>query len=64
MPPTKTIQYYAAAINPQGKIGQLLVTREMAGPGQCLSKRQEWTGVTYRTQREAMADLARLNARA
>jgi hypothetical protein len=59
----KTITYYAAALNPAGKIAQLLVTREMAAPGVCLAKKQEWTGVVYKTQREAMADLTRLNCR-
>jgi hypothetical protein len=59
-----TITYYAAALNPEGKIGQLLVTREMSAPGVCSSKKQEWTGVTYKDGREAERDLSRLNGAA
>lgn len=50
------ITYYAVALTPSGKIGQLFVTREN---GRQVS--QEWTGVTYRTQRDAKTDLVRLN---
>lgn len=57
----KSITYYAAALMPNGKIGQLRVTREMAAPGVCASKTQEWTGVVYVSARQAVADLARLN---
>jgi hypothetical protein len=57
----KTITYYAVAVNPAGKIGQLLVTRVMSAPGVKVSGKQEWTGVTYKSQREANADLERLN---
>lgn len=53
-----TITFYGAAKNAQGKIEQLLVT---VVPGQKSS--QEWTGRIYRTQREAGADLERLNCR-
>jgi hypothetical protein len=59
----KTITYYAAAINPQGKIGQLRVTRVMAAPGVKVEGRQEWTGVVYRTQRDAVTDITRLNCK-
>jgi hypothetical protein len=44
------------ARRPDGKIGQLLVTREN---GQQVS--QEWTGVTYRSTTEAYADMKHLN---
>lgn len=50
------IQYYAAAFTRPGQIGQLRVTCE---GGRQVS--QEWTGVTYRNEREAMRDLERLN---
>lgn len=57
----KTITYYAVARNEENKVAQLLVTRVMAGPGVCVSMTQEWTGVTYRNEREAMKDTGRLN---
>lgn len=56
----RTITYYAVALNPDGRIGQLLVTRVVAA-GVKVSGSQEWTGVTYRSHREAAADLRRLN---
>lgn len=57
-----TIRYYAVARDPQGRIGQMLVTRLMAAPGvPAAPPRQVWTGVTYKTEREAAKDLARLN---
>jgi hypothetical protein len=60
----KTITYYACALTPDGRLGQLQVTRVMAGVGICASKSQEWTGVVYHTDREAQADLTRLNCQA
>lgn len=57
----RTITYYAVARRPDGRIGQLLVTRVVSAPGVAVEKRQEWTGVIYQTQREAKADLTRLN---
>jgi hypothetical protein len=53
---TARITYYAFAQRPDGKIGQLLVTREN---GRQVS--QEWTGVTYRSRKEAYTDMERLN---
>lgn len=53
------MNYYAFARNPKGQVAQLLVTR---APGQRMS--QQWTGVVYRTEREALADMARLNCKA
>ena len=50
------IVYYAIARRPDGKIGQMLVTRE---DGRQVS--QEWIGVTYRSTKEAYADMERLN---
>jgi hypothetical protein len=61
MPTYTTLTYYAAARTPAGRIGQLRVTRDMVAPGVCASKRQEWTGVVYRTQREAIVNVTRLN---
>jgi hypothetical protein len=52
------LTYYAVARNADGKIGQLLVTR---ANGRQVS--QEWTGVVYRSNSEAFADLRRLNCR-
>jgi hypothetical protein len=49
------IEYYAVAVLPDGRFGQLLVKR---GGG---LRVQEWTGVVYRTKREANMDVARLN---
>ena len=53
---TKRITYYAFAGRPGGRIGQMLVIREN---GRQMS--QEWTGVTYRSTKEAYADMERLN---
>jgi hypothetical protein len=53
-PQAGTIRYFAFARRPDGKIGQLIVTR---GP----TRSQEWTGVTYRSVRAAYADMERLN---
>jgi hypothetical protein len=50
------IAYYAVAQRPDGKIGQLLVTRENSR-----EVSQEWTGVTYRSAKEAYAAMERLN---
>ena len=58
---TKTITYYAVARRPDGRIGQLLVTRVLSAPGVAVERRQEWTGVTYPSERAAMDDLMRLN---
>jgi hypothetical protein len=49
------IKYYAVARNTTGKLEQLLVTRSEK------ERKQEWTGKTYRSMREATADLAMLN---
>ena len=51
-----TTRYYAKALNTRGKIVQLLVTKEPGKPGV-----PQWTGKTYRSDREADADLAVLN---
>jgi hypothetical protein len=56
----RTLRYYAVARRADGKIGQLLIIREMDGPA-CVSKSQQWTGVTYRTNRAAFEDIRRLN---
>jgi len=48
------IAYYAFARRPDGKVGQMLVTHG-------LQVSQEWTGVTYRSTKEAYADMERLN---
>jgi hypothetical protein len=50
------VSLYAAAIDPQGEIGQLLVTRS---GGKEVSR--EWTGKTYGSAAECEDDLARLN---
>jgi len=50
------IVYYAFARRPDGKIGQMLVTREI---GRQVS--HEWTGVTYRSTKKAYTDMERLN---
>lgn len=50
----RTIRYFAYARNPDGQIGQLLVTRGT-------TRAQEWTGVTYRNDAAAQEDMARLN---
>ena len=52
----RKIQYYAVARNPEGKIGQLLVTRD---GGRQVS--QEWTGKTYADMKDAEQDMIRLN---
>jgi hypothetical protein len=58
----KTIRYYAVALNPQGRIAQMLVTRVMAAPGVLAEPmRMEWTGVTYKSNRAAAEDIRRLN---
>ena len=49
--------YYAIALRPDGKIGQMLVRREN---GKQVS--QVWTAVTYANHKAALADLSRLNA--
>jgi hypothetical protein len=51
-----TIAYYAFAGLPDRRIGQLLVTKR---PGE--KSGQRWTGIVYKTTREAMADTERLN---
>lgn len=48
--------YYAFARRPDGKITQLIVRREH---GRQIA--QEWTGVTYKDEREATRDVERLN---
>lgn len=57
----KTIRYYAYARMPDDRLGQLLVERDMDGVGRCVARRQSWTGVIYRTDRQAMQDLGKLN---
>lgn len=52
----KRITYYGVALNPAGKYAQVLVIRD---GGRQVS--QEFTGVTFKTQREAMASTARAN---
>lgn len=52
----RTIRYHAVARTANGRIGQLIVTREPGRP-----MRQEWTGVVYADDATADADLARLN---
>ena len=56
----KTITYYACALNAAGKIEQVKVERSMLG-GRCIAKAQCWTGVVYRSNKAAAADLARMN---
>jgi hypothetical protein len=53
----RTIVYHAVALNPAGKIEQVIVTRR---DGKQVS--QQWTGVIYQSQREANTHLARINA--
>ena len=53
--PVKVLTYYAVARNERGEIGQLLV-RIRDGRSS-----QKWTGVVYKTQREAAKDVGRLN---
>ena len=50
------ITYYAVAENAKGKLEQLRIIRENGAP---IS--QKWTGKTYRTLAEAIADLTELN---
>jgi hypothetical protein len=50
------IAYYAFAKRSDEKIGQMVVMREN---GRQVS--QKWTGVTYRSTKEAYADMERLN---
>jgi hypothetical protein len=58
----KTISFYAVALRPDGRIGQILVTRAMAAPGVLAQpERREWTGVTYESNRAAERDMIRLN---
>lgn len=56
--------YYAIATNSQGRIEQLLVTREMNAqdPAKGRQISQVWTGVVYRNTREGMAAVGALNA--
>lgn len=51
----RTITYYAIAERPDGKIGQLLVTR---GGG---IRTQEWTGKTYKSTKQGLDDCGHLN---
>lgn len=51
------ITYYAVALTPDGRIGQLLVTRRGS------SSVQEWTGKTYKSHGEAYRDLVQLNCK-
>jgi hypothetical protein len=59
----KIVTYFAVAEMSDGKIGQLLVTRETdpLNPTNSRQVSQVWTGVTYKTTRAAFADLKRLN---
>jgi hypothetical protein len=50
------ITYYAKAKNVRGKIEQVLVTKEAGKPSV-----PQWTGKIYKSDREADADLVRLN---
>lgn len=59
----RTIVYYAWARTEAGKIGQLRVERSMHD-GRCVAKRQDWTGVLYRSDKAAAADVRRLNCEA
>ena len=47
-------------LNAAGKIEQVKVERSMLG-GRCIAKAQCWTGVVYRSNKAAAADLARMN---
>lgn len=53
---TRTIRYYAVAINGDGDIGQLFVIRKLGRHASAT-----WTGKTYGSMREAAKDMARLN---
>ncbi len=57
----KTLTYFACAQMPDGRLGQLLVSRTVSAPGVCVAKSQEWTGVVYRSMPAALKDLERLN---
>lgn len=50
------IQYYAVAINADGKIGELLVSVVHGS-----KSTQAWTGVVFKTKREAIAALVEKN---
>ena len=50
--------YHAYARRDDGKIGQLLVTKEKGRPSS-----QAWTGKTYKNERAARDDCAALNAK-
>ena len=52
----KTIAYYAVALNSKNQIEQLFVTRENGK-----AKSQEWTGIVYKTKKDAIRDLVLLN---
>jgi hypothetical protein len=51
-----TITFYAKALNERGQIEQVRVTKEPGKPS-----RPTWTGKIYRSEREADADLIKLN---
>ncbi len=55
------IAYYAIAERSDGRIGQVLVT--VTPHPTKKSTQQEWTGVIYKSVREAYRDLERLNCR-
>lgn len=60
MKPGQEFQFYAAAKNDAGQIGQVLVTRRWtAENSEPVS--QQWTGKVYRSQSAAERDLAGLN---
>ncbi|MBZ5639172.1 MAG: hypothetical protein LAO51_10535 [Acidobacteriia bacterium] len=60
-PTGKRITFYAKALNPVGRVGQLLITRDHGPDGRLISKTHEWTGIVYRDDREADRDITRLN---
>lgn len=59
---SQSIRYYAVALNPDGRVGLLLVLKAPGVPGGV----QTWTGDTWPNtaagNREAMAETGRLNA--
>lgn len=55
-----TLIYYGWVRNPNGKLEQVRVVRE-GEPGHMRQVSQEYTGVLYRSNREAAADIASLN---
>ena len=57
----KTVRFYAYYKVAPRKFAQILVERNMAAPGVCLSKKENETGVFYKSDREAQADMIRLN---